>query len=194
MLRLARHGHNPEATLNNKDRYEQSSHGPAPAARHRRHLSVRRLPVRLGFPSCDDFQIIHDERGMATAVVARREFLRISRMCRVSGQLLPYRCRQTRQLQTGIHVYDPRFCGVLEHACDPNVFLDMSELWLWALKDIHSGEHLSIDYASTEDKLLRQFACDCGSSRCRGWITGYDEPPTPEGQRLLQRWRHPGRS
>ena len=152
------------------------------------------LPVRLGFPSCQDFQIIHDERGMATAVVARREFLRISRMCRVSGQLLPYRCRQTRQLQTGIHVYDPRFCGVLEHACDPNVFLDMSELWLWALKDIHSGEHLSIDYASTEDKLLRQFACDCGSSRCRGWITGYDDPPTPEGQRFLQRWRHPGRS
>lgn len=108
------------------------------------------LPVRLGFPSCQDFQIIHDERGMATAVVARREFLRISRMCRVSGQLLPYRRRQTRQLQTGIHVYDPRFCGVLEHACDPNVFLDMSELWLWALKDIHSGDHLSIDYASTE--------------------------------------------
>ncbi len=103
------------------------------------------LPVRLGFPSCDDFQIIHNERGVATAVVARREFLRISRMCRVSGQLLPYRGRQTRQLQIGIHVYDPRFCGVLEHACDPNAFLDMSELWLWALKDIHSGERLSID-------------------------------------------------
>lgn len=151
------------------------------------------LPVRLGFPSCDDFQIIHNERGVAAAVVARREFLRISRMCRVSGQLLPYRCRQTRQLQTGIHVYDPRFCGVLEHACDPNAFLDMSELWLWALKDIHSGERLSIDYASTEDKLLHQFACDCGSPRCRGWITGYDEHPTPEGQHFLQRWRHAGR-
>ena len=152
------------------------------------------LPVRLGFPACDDFQIIHNERGVATAVVSRREFLRISRMCRVSGQLLPYRCRQTRQLLPGIHVYDPRFCGVLEHACDPNAFLDMSELWLWALKDIHSGERLSIDYASTEDKLLRQFACHCGSSRCRGWITGYDEHPTSEGQRFLQRWRHPCRS
>jgi len=151
------------------------------------------LPVRLGFPSWEDFQIIYDEHGMATAVIARREFLRISRMCRVSGQVLPYRCRHTLQLQTGIHVYDPRFCGVLEHACDPNVFLDMSELWLWALKDIHSGERLSIDYASTEAKLLHQFACDCGSARCRGWITGYDEPPTPEGQAFLQRWRYAGR-
>jgi hypothetical protein len=149
------------------------------------------LPVRLGFPARADFQIIHDAQGIACAVVARREFLRISRMCRVSGQLLPYRCRQTRQLQVGIHIYDPRFCGLLEHSCNPNVFLDMSELWLWALQDIHSGEHLSMDYAATEDKLLRQFACGCGSSVCRGWITGYDETPNLEGQRFLQSWhRH----
>jgi hypothetical protein len=148
------------------------------------------LPVRLGFPSCLDFEIVHPDAGNGAAVVARRDFLRISRMCRVSGQLLPYRCRQTRQLQIGIHIYDPRFCGLLEHSCDPNVFLDMSELWLWALKDIHSGERLTMDYAATEDKLLHQFACTCGASLCRGWITGYDDPPNLEGQRFLQRWRH----
>ena len=83
------------------------------------------LPVRLGFPASDDFEIIHDDDG-ADAVIAHREFLRITRMCRVSGQVLPYRCRQTRQLQTGLHLYDPRFCGLLEHSCNPNVFLDMS--------------------------------------------------------------------
>jgi hypothetical protein len=148
------------------------------------------LPVRLGFPSCLDFEIVHPDAGNAAAVMARRDFLRISRMCRVSGQLLPYRCRQTRQLQIGIHIYDPRFCGLLEHSCDPNVFLDLSELWLWALKDIHSGERLTMDYAATEDKLLHQFACTCGSSHCRGWITGYDDPPSLEGQHFLQRWRH----
>jgi len=148
------------------------------------------LPVRLGFPSSVDFEIIQDEHGTPTAVAARREFLHTHRMCRVSGQLLPYRCRQTRQLLTGIHIYDPRFCGLIEHACDPNVFLDMSELWLWALKDIHRGERLTMDYAATEDKLLHQFACGCGSSRCRGWITGFDEPPSLEGHHFLQRWRH----
>ena len=147
------------------------------------------LPVRLGFPSRADFEIIHDEYGAPLAVAVRREFPHTRRMCRVSGQLLPYRCRQTRQLLNGIHLYDPRFCGLLEHACDPNVFLDMSELWLWALKDIHSGERLTIDYAATEDKLLRQFACGCGSPRCRGWITGHNEPPSLEGQHFLQCWR-----
>jgi len=147
------------------------------------------LPVRLGFPSTEDFEIVQDHHGHA-AVVARRAFLRITRMCRVSGQLLPYRCRQTRQLLAGIHLYDPRFCGLLEHACDPNVFLDMSELWLWALRDIQPGERLTIDFAATEDRLLQQFACTCGSPRCRGWITGYDEPPSIEGQHFLQHWRH----
>ncbi|WP_180699924.1 SET domain-containing protein-lysine N-methyltransferase [Pseudomonas crudilactis] len=150
------------------------------------------LPVRLGFPSSADFEILQDEYGTPTAVTTRREFPQTHRMCRVSGQLLPYRCRQTRQLLTGIHLYDPRFCGLIEHACDPNVFLDMSELWLWALKDIHRGERLTMDYAATEDKLLRQFACGCGAKRCRGWITGYDDPPSLEGQHFLQRWRHSG--
>jgi hypothetical protein len=150
------------------------------------------LPVRLGFPSRADFEVMHDAQGTPFAVVARREFLRITRMCRVSGQLLPYRCRQTRQLQPGIHIYDPRFCGLLEHSCDPNVFIDMSELWLWALRDIQPGERLTMDYTATEDKLLRQFACDCGSAHCRGWITGYDEPPSLEGQRYLKSWLRQG--
>jgi hypothetical protein len=149
------------------------------------------LPVRLGFPSSSDFEIVLDNHCHAVAIAARRDFPRTGRMCRVSGQLLPYRCRQTRQLLSGIHVYDPRFCGLLEHACDPNVFLDMSELWLWALKDIHRGERLTIDYAATEDKLLQQFACECGSTKCRGWIKGYDEPPSIEGHAFLQRlWSH----
>jgi hypothetical protein len=81
-----------------------------------------------------------------------------------------------------VHVFDPRFCGLLQHACDPNVFLDMGELWLWALKDIQKGDWLTIDYAATEDKLLRQFACQCGSYKCRGWITGYNESPNADGQ------------
>ncbi|MGO4310561.1 SET domain-containing protein-lysine N-methyltransferase [Pseudomonas sp. KB_15] len=147
------------------------------------------LPVHLGFPSLDDFEILTNDKGTAKAAVALREFPRISRICRVSGHLLPYRCRNTRQLAPGVHVYDPRFCGLLRHSCDPNVFLDMSELWLWALKDIQKGDWLSMDYAATEDKLLRQFACRCGSYNCRGWITGYDESPNADGQRFLKRWR-----
>ncbi|WP_426205721.1 lysine methyltransferase [Pseudomonas sp. TWP3-1] len=151
-----------------------------------------RLSVRLGFPSSEDFSIVRDGQGKAMNVVACREFLRISRMCRVSGQLVPYRCRLSRQMAPGIHIYDPRFFGLFRHSCYPNVFLDLSELWLWALIDIHPGDSLTMDYAATEDKLLHQFACDCGSSHCRGWICGFDETPNAEGQRFLQDWRRQG--
>jgi hypothetical protein len=147
------------------------------------------LPLHLGFPSLADFEILSSDTGIAKAAAALRDFPRISRICRVSGHLLPYRCRHTRQMAPGVHVYDPRFCGLLRHSCDPNVYLDMSELWLWALKDIQKGDWLAMDYAATEDKLLRQFACRCGAHNCRGWITGYDESPNADGQLFLQNWR-----
>lgn len=69
----------------------------------------------------------------------------------------------------------------------------MSELWLWALQDITPGSSLCMDYVSTEASLLRQFACECGSPQCRGWITGYDEQPSAEGRLFLQQWHRHGR-
>ncbi|RKS18497.1 SET domain-containing protein [Pseudomonas sp. WPR_5_2] len=150
-----------------------------------------RLSLQHGFPSLADFEILTNNEGTPVAVIARREFPRISRICRVSGHLLTYRCRHTRQLAPGVHAYDPNFCGLLWHSCDPNVYLDFSDLCLWALKDIQKGDRLTMDYTVSEDKLLRQFACRCGSHNCRGWITGHDEPPNADGQRFLQHWRRP---
>jgi hypothetical protein len=165
-----------------------AEHGLAPPL-HAGIYPFVELPLRLGFPSRNDFEIIHCAEGSAVAVAASREFPRITRICRVSGQLLPYRSRHTRQLAPGIHVYDPSFCGLLSHSCDPNVFLDMSELWLWALKDLRKGDRLTMDFAATEDRLQRQFACRCASPDCRGWITGYDEAPNDNGREFLQHWR-----
>jgi hypothetical protein len=55
--------------------------------------------------------------------------------------------------------------------------LDILRFELWALKDIEVGEALSMDYASTEDVLFKQFPCLCGAGNCRGWITGRREAP-----------------
>ncbi|SEN28649.1 hypothetical protein SAMN04487857_11311 [Pseudomonas sp. ok272] len=147
------------------------------------------LSVREGYPSARNFRLVQAQDDAAAAIIARRHALRISRLCRVSGQLTHERQRHTVQLLPGIHMYDPFFCGLLPHSCDPSVFLDMSELWLWSLQDIRPGCALSMDYTTTEDRLLRQFACQCGSPQCRGWITGYDESPNAEGLAYLQRWR-----
>lgn len=150
------------------------------------------LSCHQGYPSRADFEIVQLKDGHDPTITAQRDYLRISRICRVSGQLTHARQRHTLQLAPGIHVYDPFFSGLLLHSCDPNVFLDMSEMWLWALKDIKPGSVLCMDYASTEDKLMHQFACQCGTPNCRGWITGYDDPPSAEGQLFLHHWHRHG--
>ncbi|WP_177440655.1 SET domain-containing protein-lysine N-methyltransferase [Pseudomonas sp. Irchel 3H3] len=149
------------------------------------------LSPKQGYPSMADFIVESGHGAKNRGVMALRHYQRITRMCRVSGQLVHAPQLHSVQLAVGIHVYDPYFCGRLRHSCDPNVFLDMSELWLWALQDITPGSPLCMDYVSTEASVLRQFACKCGSPRCRGWITGYDEQPSAEGRLFLQQWhRH----
>ncbi|VVO44811.1 lysine methyltransferase [Pseudomonas fluorescens] len=148
-----------------------------------------KLSVSQGYPASRNFKITYNENGQGSAVVAMLDLQRIRRICKVSGQLLSARGPHTHQLIPGIHVYDPFFSGLLAHSCDPNVFLDMSELWLWSLQDITKGTLLCMDYASTEDELFHQFACRCGSAECRGWITGYNESPNAEGLLFMQHWR-----
>ncbi|MCI0993564.1 lysine methyltransferase [Pseudomonas corrugata] len=147
------------------------------------------LSLRLGYPSARDFEVLRTPNGRGNAVIARKRFAPMERMCRVSGLLVGRRRPHTVQVLPDIHMYDPHFAGLLLHSCNPNVFLDMSELWLWALTPIHAGDCLTMDHASTEQKLYRQFACRCGSSNCHGWITGYDEPPNEQGMKFLKHWR-----
>lgn len=149
----------------------------------------KELSTRLGYPSVRDFDVHQTSDGRSNGVIARRAFIPMERMCRVSGLLVSRRRLHTLQILPEIHMYDPRFAGLLLHSCNPNVFLDMSELWLWSLTRIHKGDYLTMDYASTEQKLYRQFACRCGSSNCHGWITGYDEPPNEQGMKFLRHWR-----
>ena len=111
---------------------------------------------------------------------------------KTTGVILPVPTVYTIFLGGGKHLLFAGGAQCLAHSCDPNVFLDMSELWLWALKDIKKGDRLTMDLATTEDKLQRQFACRCGSPGCRGWITGYDEMPNANGQQFFRKRRSPG--
>ena len=64
----------------------------------------------------------------------------------------------------------------INHSCDPNcepVEDDAGRVHIEAKRTIARGEELSYDYKLTVDgkitkKMLRGYACSCGSSRCRG--------------------------
>ena len=61
---------------------------------------------------------------------------------------------------------------MINHSCDPNVGFRGSMIYV-AMRDIEAGEELSHDYAMerSDDYSLD---CRCGSTLCRGKVTGED--------------------
>jgi hypothetical protein len=56
------------------------------------------------------------------------------------------------------------------HSCHPNtVYKGLNVI---ALRDIQVGEELTLDYAQFLDENIEPFKCTCGSSNCRGIISG----------------------
>ena len=60
----------------------------------------------------------------------------------------------------------------INHSCDPNTAVQ-GQIVLVAMKDIAAREELTHDWATTDD-LDYEMQCACGSTNCRGIITGKD--------------------
>ena len=105
----------------------------------------------------------------------------------ISGIITHHRGLHTLQINQHAHFLDLDFVGFLTHSCSPNVRVCLSEFKVWALADICEGDVLTMDYASTEDVLFRQFECCCTSPNCRGWITGRRETLNLAGQDFMRR-------
>ena len=137
------------------------------------------------YPSKDDFTINHS-RTTGSGIYVKKRFKKGDLVARMTGIAVPYVLQHTLQITPSLHLYDPHFSGLLLHSCDPLVSLDMNTLEIWALQDIEKGEALTMDYATTEDILFKQFPCACGSVNCRKWVTGRKETINEYGRRYLQ--------
>lgn len=118
-------------------------------------------------------------RGLG--VRALRAFDQGSVIHRFAGIVGEDICQHSLQIDAARHISGTRYIGYLSHGCDPNCRLDMANFAVVALRPIDAGDILSIDYAETEDRLHRQFACHCGAVACRRWIHGRDEAIGAEG-------------
>lgn len=65
---------------------------------------------------------------------------------------------------------DPNGWAPQNHSCCPNTAYD--GLDVSALRDIHPGEQLTLDYATFLGAHMEPFECHCGQPNCRGRITG----------------------
>ena len=68
--------------------------------------------------------------------------------------------------------HEPEAWKPLNHACDPNAWLD--GLNVVARRDIAEGEEITLDYATFCADAMQAFVCVCGSAACRGVIEGTD--------------------
>ena len=64
---------------------------------------------------------------------------------------------------------------MLNHSCDPNSWMADAHT-LTARRDIRKGDEITVDIAMFEDQedAVTDWSCNCGSSMCRGRVTGKD--------------------
>lgn len=65
---------------------------------------------------------------------------------------------------------DPAEWAPQNHSCDPNTAY--AGLNVIALKKINKQQELTLDYGNFLDNSMMSFQCQCGSTKCRGVITG----------------------
>lgn len=65
---------------------------------------------------------------------------------------------------------DPAEWAPQNHSCEPNTAFD--GLNVLAVKNIMSGEELTLDYTRFLDDNMEPFQCNCGTPTCRGLIIG----------------------
>ena len=61
----------------------------------------------------------------------------------------------------------------INHSCEPNCGLD-GQIAIVAMHAIQAGDEVTIDYAMCDGSPYDEFDCACGSSQCRGRVTGND--------------------
>lgn len=89
--------------------------------------------------------------------------------------LKPYQQRQTAQVEEDFYLVSskPGPGDFINHSCDPNAGLD-GQIVIVAMRDIATGEEVTIDYAMCDGDPADTFECLCGSPRCRHTVTGDD--------------------
>ncbi len=153
------------------------------------YIYPHKLDDKGNYPLKLDFSVNNQEKEKGYGVYTLKNYKRGSFVARFTGETTPVIVQHSLQATPDSHLYDPYFAGLLLHSCDPNIVLDMQDYTIWAIKDIEAGDALTMDYASTEDYLFKQFKCLCGSENCRHWITGRRESVNNEGLHWLEQYK-----
>ena len=106
------------------------------------------------------------------------------------------RTRTSIQVAANKHIEPGDFGAFANHSCEPNTQIivnydeerNVAQVLMLSIKPIQKGEEITFDYATTETTVtsdLMNKTCLCGSKKCRGKITGFNELSEHQQMELL---------
>jgi len=106
--------------------------------------------------------------------------------------LSPDRRSRSIQVEENLFLVPGEFAedgDLINHSCEPTCGLRGSSI-LVAMREIHVGEELTYEYATSDGEPYDEFACLCGAARCRKFVRGSDWK-LPEIQERFNGWFSP---
>jgi len=92
----------------------------------------------------------------------------------LSGEIVDAPTKYTIQLDATRHVLTKTaIWKAVNHACEPNIRIDVENRHMVAIRDIAPGEELFFNYNTTEWDMASPFPCGCGSPNCAREIRGF---------------------
>jgi hypothetical protein len=79
---------------------------------------------------------------------------------------------QTIQVGPHTHIEELGVLAYLNHSCQPNTIVNVTDLTVVAARDIAVGDELNFFYPSTEWEMDRPFICLCGAPQCVRLVAG----------------------
>jgi len=125
------------------------------------------------------WEVLPHPRSGQQCLRSRRPFVVGEILARFSAAATEDRpSRMTVQVSEHAHIaLAPPSLSFMNHACEPNVHLDVEHRVAVAIASIVAGDELTFFYPSTEWMMASPFDCHCGSPRCIGWIAGASQVP-----------------
>ncbi len=148
-------------------------------------LGPKKFTTEVRMMNEKDFVVEDKGDGKEFGVYSLRDYSKGELITIVSGEIVDEPGLHTLQLTPDKHLHDPHFTGVLLHACDPKAVIIPEKREVWARRDIRAGDAITVDYRTTEDRIVKQFPCSCGEPNCRRWIMGRKETINEEGAAYL---------
>ena len=134
------------------------------------------------------------ETRVGKGVFARRSYPICAAIGEITGEIIDdatYVSEYCFDIGDGLQLDPAAPFRFLNHSCEPNCefdyFIDSEQLddrhrmrvFLFALRNIHPGEELTIDYNWSATDAI---PCRCQAPSCRGWVVGLNSMHELENQ------------